>query len=76
MLEQDPSKGEFWCPVGEKRPPRPDLDMTPGDWAALHWDWACDRLDERRLGFLRAATRRQLDLVNHDLRPGPAAILS
>ncbi|MET0728043.1 MAG: DUF6390 family protein [Acidimicrobiales bacterium] len=49
---------------------------SPGDWAALHWDWACDRLDERRLGFLRAATRRQLDLVNHDLRPGPAAILS
>jgi hypothetical protein len=48
----------------------------PGDWAALHWDWACDRLSPRQLRSLREHTTRQLDLVNHDVRPGPAAVLS
>jgi hypothetical protein len=51
-------------------------DWAAGDWAALHWDWACDRLGPRQLRALREHTRRQLDLVNHDLRPGPAAVLS
>jgi len=58
LPEQDPSKGEFWCPVGEKRPPRPDLDMTPGDWAALSrfssGEWISDAQVERlrSLGLL------------------------
>lgn len=46
---------------------------APGDWLALHWDWACDTLDRRRLAGLRSATYRQLELVNRSARPRPAA---
>ena len=58
MLEQDPSNGEFWCPVGEKRLPRPELDMSPGDWAALSrfslGEWISDAQIDRlqSLGLL------------------------
>jgi len=49
MLEDKPTTGEFWCPLGEKPQPRavsPALDMTPADWAALSrfsgGDWVSD----------------------------------
>ena len=38
MLQDESATGEFWCPIGEKpenRAPKPGLDMTPADWAAL-----------------------------------------
>ena len=52
-------------------------DIGPGDWVALHWDWACDKLTDRQLRALRTYTMRYLDMVNHRVdHPGPVAILS
>lgn len=60
-------------------PPRPETirgwqdglgflaDTRPGDVLAIHWDWACERLDERRLGQLQAWTQRQLDIANRTI---------
>lgn len=42
-------------------------DTRPGDVLAIHWDWACERLDERRLGQLQAWTQRQLDIANRTI---------
>ena len=51
-------------------------DIGPGDWVALHWDWACDKLTDRQLRALRTYTMRHLDMVNHRVdHPGPVAIL-
>jgi hypothetical protein len=60
MLDEKATKGEFWCPLGEKRAPeaRPALDMTAADWAALSrfsvGDWISDTNIERlqSLGLL------------------------
>jgi len=51
-------------------------NLAPGDWCSLHWDWACERLDERRLAALRDYTVRQLAMVNGLDHPAPAAVLS
>ena len=37
---------------------------APGDVIAIHWDWACERLDDRRLGALQAWTARELAIAN------------
>ncbi len=50
--------------------------LRPGDWCSLHWDWACDRLDRARLVALRRYTLAQLDVVNSQPFPGPAAVLA
>ena len=42
-------------------------DLQPGDWVALHWDWICDRLDQRQLKALRRYTAHHLDIANHRL---------
>ena len=42
--------------------------LRPGDWCSLHWDWVCDRLDERRLSALRRITMGQLALANAPAR--------
>lgn len=34
--------------------------VEPGDVVAVHWDWICERLDARQLGWLRSLTDRQL----------------
>ena len=53
------------------------VDLHPGDDVALHWDWICERLDERRVAHLRRDTARQLAAVNRDLAvSGPARLLS
>lgn len=39
-------------------------DIRPGDVVSIHWDWACDRLDERRLANLIAWTRHHIRLAN------------
>jgi hypothetical protein len=53
------------------------LTVAPGQWVAMHWDWVCDRLTERRLRFLRRNTLRRLDVVNHRVAvSGPAAVLA
>ncbi len=51
-------------------------DLVPGDWVSLHWEWVCDRLTERQVGFLRSYTLRHLKIVNEgNLHSGPAALL-
>ncbi len=42
-------------------------DAAPGDVVSIHWDWACERLDEERLGWLRGSTLRELELANQTL---------
>ncbi|MFL5719428.1 MAG: DUF6390 family protein [Chloroflexota bacterium] len=39
-------------------------DVVPGDDVAIHWDWACERLDGRQLGTLKAWTVRELAIAN------------
>jgi len=48
----------------------------PGDVVALHWEWVCERLDERRLRWLQRCTRVQLRAVNAMAFSPPAAVLS
>ena len=51
-------------------------DLEPGDWVSLHWEWVCDRLTERQVGFLRSFTQRHLRIVNEgNLHSGPATLL-
>ena len=51
-------------------------DLEAGDWVSLHWEWVCDRLTERQVGFLRSYTLRHLEIVNQgNLHSGPAARL-
>jgi hypothetical protein len=50
--------------------------LRPGDWCALHWDWACQRLTVRQLRALAGYTRRQLAAVNAARYPAPATVLS
>ena len=38
--------------------------VETGDVVSIHWDWACDRLDERRLIQLQAWTLRELEIAN------------
>jgi hypothetical protein len=42
-------------------------DPGPGDIVSLHWDWVCDRLDRRQLGWLVASTERQVALTNQTI---------
>ncbi|MET0771498.1 MAG: DUF6390 family protein [Candidatus Limnocylindrales bacterium] len=42
-------------------------DLVPGETISIHWDWACDRLDHRRLSALIASTRRQLAITNRTI---------
>ena len=40
---------------------------APGDVIAIHWDWACERLDERQARTLQAWTARELAIANTTL---------
>ncbi|MGQ0837241.1 DUF6390 family protein [Actinokineospora sp.] len=63
--------------VESVRPAEFHTALSTGDWVSLHWDWICDRLTARQLGFLRRYTVRQLDIVNHRVaHPGTAAVLA
>jgi hypothetical protein len=42
-------------------------DIAPGDAISIHWTWACERLDGRRLGNLVTWTNRQLALTNQTI---------
>jgi hypothetical protein len=39
-------------------------NVRVGDWLAVHWNWACDRLNAEELWQLRALTDWQLDVTN------------
>jgi len=50
--------------------------LEVGDWVSLHWEWVCDRLTARQLGYLQAYTQRHLGIVNEgNLHAGPATLL-
>jgi len=40
---------------------------VPGDVISIHWDWACERLDDRRLSALVGWTRHELGLANRSI---------
>ncbi len=42
-------------------------DVAPGDWVSIHWGWACEVLDERRLANLRRWSDTHLALANHTI---------
>lgn len=42
-------------------------DVAAGDVISIHWDWACERLDARRLEALQRATRHELRLANQTI---------
>jgi hypothetical protein len=42
-------------------------EVTPGDVVSIHWDWACERLDARRLAALRGVTAAELELANRTI---------
>jgi hypothetical protein len=42
-------------------------DPAPGDMVSIHWDWACDRLDDRQLAALVGSTRHQVALTNRTI---------
>lgn len=52
------------------------IDVTVGDWCAVHWDWVCDVLSPARLAALQHHTGRQLAVVNRLSYPAPATVLS
>jgi hypothetical protein len=42
-------------------------DVAEGDWVSIHWGWACEVLDERRLGALRRWSEHHLRLANETI---------
>jgi hypothetical protein len=42
-------------------------DVEPGDVVSVHWDWACERLDRRRLATLRRWTEREFEIANRTI---------
>ena len=42
-------------------------DAAPGDVVAIHWDWACERLDATRLATLQHSTAAELRLANQTI---------
>jgi hypothetical protein len=42
-------------------------DAAAGDVVAIHWDWACERLDAPRLAALQRSTAAELELANQTI---------
>jgi hypothetical protein len=42
-------------------------DVTANDIVSIHWDWACDLLDSRRLNQLRGWTEHELRIANQTI---------
>jgi hypothetical protein len=42
-------------------------DVHAGDVVSIHWDWACDVLDEGALARLAAWTRREIAIANRTI---------
>lgn len=50
--------------------------LAVGDRVSLHWEWVCDRLTDRQVGYLQSYTLRHLRIVNEgNLHAGPARLL-
>lgn len=41
--------------------------VKDGEVVSVHWDWACDRLDDRQLRNLVRWTRRELEIANRTI---------
>lgn len=41
--------------------------VGPGDVVSIHWDWACDTLDARRLALLQRWTAHELRIANQTI---------
>jgi hypothetical protein len=41
--------------------------VVAGDVVSIHWDWACEVLDARRLAQLRRWTARELEIANQTI---------
>lgn len=51
-------------------------DLGVGDWVSMHWEWVCDKLTERQVGYLRDFTVKHMRIVNEgNLHSGPAVFL-
>ncbi|MDP9388798.1 MAG: DUF6390 family protein [Actinomycetota bacterium] len=42
-------------------------EVAEGDWVSIHWGWACEVLDERRLAGLRRWSEHHLRLANQTI---------
>lgn len=42
-------------------------DVTTGDVVSIHWDWACETLNAKRLGALQRWTRREIGIANRTI---------
>jgi len=42
-------------------------DVRVGDTVSVHWDWACEVLDARRLGALRRRTLQAVEIANQTI---------
>lgn len=65
-------------PVAEVAARHPDgvgPHLEAGDQVSLHWDWVCDRLDNRGLAALQHYTEQTLRVANTPAHPAPAALL-
>lgn len=49
--------------------------LAPGDGVSLHWDWVCERLDDRGVRAVQVMTERMLRVANAPALPGAAALL-
>lgn len=57
MLRDESATGELWCPIDDKRAaraPKPDLDMTPADWAAFSRFSSGDWVSEQHIDRLQS----------------------
>ena len=41
--------------------------VAPGDVVSIHWDWACDTLNVKRLAALQSWTKREIEVANRTI---------
>lgn len=51
-------------------------DLRPGDRVSLHWDWVCERLDDRGVSALQRSTAGALAAANALLRRPAGSLLA
>jgi hydrogenase maturation factor len=42
-------------------------DVSVGDWVSIHWGWACEVLDDRKLANVRRWTAHHLAIANRTI---------
>jgi hydrogenase maturation factor len=41
--------------------------VRPGDWVSIHWGWACEVLDDRKLANLVRVSQQHLEVANRTI---------